>query len=102
MNASCGHITNLMIVTVVNVGIVRMRVLKRRMLMRMRVRFRAVPVEIVLVLVMAIVAVFVRMFHWKVFMLVFVRLGQMQPDPTAHERSRCPENRTRDITQHHQ
>ena len=91
-----------MIVTVVDVRIVRMRMLERCMFMRMGVRFRAIPVKIVLVLVMTIVAVFVHMFHWGVFMFVFVRFGQMQPNPATHERSRRPENRTRDITQHYQ
>ena len=53
---------------VVDVGIVRMLVLQRRVLVRMGVWFNPVPVEVMQMLVVRIVAVGVNMVHGQVFM----------------------------------
>ncbi len=86
-----GFSSSLVVVTVMDVGIMRMGVFQARVMVRMRVRFLAVPIEIVLMLVMAVVAVFMHMVHWRMGVLVFMGFGQVQPDAAAHQCRRRPE-----------
>ena len=52
---------------------------------QMAVRLGAIPVEIVLVLLMHVVNMWVGVFEWLVRVLMFVTLGQMQPNPNPHQ-----------------
>lgn len=52
----------------------------------MRMWLRAIPSKIMLVLVVGVMAVPVVVVNGVVFVLVFMRFGQMQPDPRSHQR----------------
>ena len=76
---------------VVDVGIVRMLVLQRRVLVRMGVWFNPVPVEVMQMLVVRIVAVGVNMVHGQVFMCMAMFFGQVQRNASGHQRGSKPE-----------
>ena len=67
-----------------NVGIMRVRMLKSVMPVRMRVRFSDLIVRGVFMLMMCIVRVFVLMRHWLMNMKVLVTFSQMQPHSNNH------------------
>lgn len=71
-------------VAVMDIGIMRMRVLEHPMLVRMHMRLHPIPVEIVQMLMMRIVAV--RMAVRQRFVDVFVAMcfRQVQPQSGAH------------------
>ena len=75
-------------VPVVDVRIMRMRVDQLLVAMPVGMWFAGWVVRTVSVLVMLIVGVKMFVFHWFVPVQVFVALGQMQPDPRAHQRGR--------------
>ena len=75
-------------VPVVDVRIMRMRVDQLLVAMPVGMWFAGWVVRTVSVLVMLIVVVKMFVFHWFVPVQVFVALGQMQPDPRAHQRGR--------------
>jgi len=78
-----------MAVPVVDVRIMRMRVDQLLVTMPVGMWFAGRIVRAVSVLVMLIVVVKMFVFHWFVPVQVFMALGQMQPDPSAHQRGRC-------------
>ena len=88
-----------MFMPMVDIGVVWMRVRHWLVSMRMRMRLRAVPVRAVFVLMMLVVAVGVRMIQALVRVIVFVPLGQVQPDPRAHQRRGNPEQHTGRLAQ---
>ena len=71
----------------VNVGIVRMRVLKAFVPVRMRVRLARRITRQVLMLVMLVVDMFMLVGHCLVYVPVFVSLGDVEPDADSHERT---------------
>ena len=76
-----------MLMAVVDVRVVRVGVSHRRVVVRMAVGFAGRIVRTVLVLVVFVVNVTVVVGHRLMVVFVFVPLGQVQPDPHAHERS---------------
>ncbi len=76
-----------------DVGEMRVRVRQRLVNVFVRVRLGRVNARRVRVLVMLVVGVVVRMFQPLMRVLVFVPLGQVQPDTDAHEYSRCDKQR---------
>ena len=78
-------------VPVMNVGEVWMRMRQRLVNMGMRVRLGRVNARRVRVWVMLIVGVAMRMLQPLVMMLVFVPLGEMQPNADPHQHSGEPE-----------
>jgi len=77
--------------TVMDVGIVRVRMLLWRVVMRMAVRLSSVPLEVVLVPVMLVVRMRMLVVLRLVAMPVLVALREMQPHAKRHERARDPE-----------
>ena len=67
-----------------NVGIMRVRMLKSVMPVRMRVRFSDLIVRGVFMLMMCIVRVFVLMRHSLMNVKVLVTFSQMQPHSNGH------------------
>jgi len=67
-----------------NVGIMRVRMLKSVMPVRMRVRFSDLIVRSVFMLMMCIVRVFVLMRHSLMNVKVLVTFSQMQPHSNGH------------------
>lgn len=80
-------------VPMVDVGVMRMFMRHGRVPMKMTVRFPPIPLEIVLMLVMQVVDVAVSVFHRFMRVFMSVALGQVQPDPQAHQAGRQPESR---------
>lgn len=73
-----------MLVLVVDIRIMLVRMPQAFMMVWMRMRLGTIPLEIMLVLVMGVVVVGVVVVHRLVLVLVFMRLGQVQPDTRAH------------------
>lgn len=92
----------LMFVTVMNVGIVRVRVPERRVVMKMRVGFSTIPFEVVSVLMMRIMDVLVRVGQRIVDVWVLVRFCKVQPEPPNHQCACGPEDHARDFRKHDQ
>lgn len=67
-----------------DVGEMRMRVGQRQMYMGMQMGLFTVPFKLVLMLMMRIMDVPMRMDNVIVSVLVFVPLGQVQPDAQSH------------------
>ena len=67
-----------------NVGIMRVGMLKSVMPVRMRVRFSDRIVGGVFMLMMRIVSVFVLVRHWLMNVEVLVTFSQMQPHSNGH------------------
>lgn len=67
-----------------DVGEMRMRVGQRQMCMGMQVGLFTVPFKLVLMLMMWIMGMPMRMDNVIVSVLVFVPLGQVQPDAQSH------------------
>ena len=80
-------------VSVVDVGIVGVRMREHRMPMRMRVRLDAVPAEVVRMPVMRIVAMPMRMLGRLVRVTVRMPFAQMEPNAECHQRGGRPERR---------
>ena len=78
--ASC-----LVIVTMMQVGIMRMAVDEPMVAMRVRMRLFPIPLLSVLVLVVFVVHVDMVMLHRLVNMRVLVPLADMQPNAERHE-----------------
>jgi hypothetical protein len=89
-----------MLVTVVDVRVMGMAVAQWCVMVRMSVRLDSVPIRIVFVLVVLVVAVLVQVRHWQVFVLMRMRLAQMQPNAAGHQRGCNPEQPARDFAQH--
>ena len=81
-----------MVVSVVDVRIVRMIVCQRRVGVLMRVRFTPVLINSVLVLVVLVVHVAVCMRHRLMGMQMLVAFGQVQPHACTHQSRRQPEH----------
>ena len=81
-----------MIVSVMNVRVMRMRVPHRKVFVRMTVRFARRVIRAVFVSMVFIVDVTMVVRHRLVVVFVLVTLGQMQPHSHAHEKSREEEN----------
>lgn len=80
-----------MVVTVVEVRIVRMAVAQATVLMVMAVRFAPVPSGCVLMPVVLVVDVLMTMHEVFVHMRVFVLLGKVEPDARGHQPRGDPE-----------
>ena len=81
--------------TMMDVGVVRMRVRHRIVPVRMRVRFLAVPFELVHMAMMGIVRVLVRVTRRLVRVRMRVALGDVQPHSGKHQDRGDPEQRAR-------
>lgn len=82
-----------MFVPMMNIGIMRVGVGHRLVNVAMTMRLRQVGSGRVFVLVVFIVNVAVRMFQPLVRVFVFMFLGQVQPDASAHEGRRYKKQR---------
>ena len=74
-----------MTVLVVHVGNVRMPMPHPRMPVRMHMRLAGRIIRQMLVLVMLVVHVSMCMLHWLMLVLMFVMLGEVQPDAAPHQ-----------------
>lgn len=83
------------VVTVMQVRVMRMAVPQAAVLMLVAVRLAAVPSERVLVPVMLVVHVLVVVRHLLMDVRVLVALRQVQPDAEGHEGRSDPERRGR-------
>ena len=93
-----GTVSPLMLMTVVDVGKVRMLVAYRLMHMPMRVRLAAV-IRSMLVLVMCIVDVPVMMGNGLVRVIMLMALGKVKPHADPHQHRRDPKERRRLIAE---
>lgn len=84
----------------VDVGIMRMLVLQRRVLVCMGVWFNPVPVEVMQVLVVRIVAVGVNMVQGQVLVGMAMFFGQVQPNANRHQCGGKPEQRAGRFAKH--
>ena len=80
-------------VPMVDVRVMRMRVLHRGVVVFVAVRLPRWIVRVVFVLVMLVVNVAVLVGHLLVLVLVAVLFAEMQPNPDRHERCRDEEPR---------
>ena len=91
-----------MLMAVVDVRVVRVRMLHGRVVVRVAVGFNGRIVQAVSVLVVFVVNVTVVVGHRLMGVFVVVPLGQVQPDPRAHQRSGQEECDRRPVGEDHQ
>ena len=85
---------------VVDVRVVRMAVLYGGVRVMVAVCTTSIPFCVVRMLVVLIVAVFMRMLHFLVQMVMRVVFGEMQPHAQPHQRRGDPKLHTRFFCEH--
>lgn len=88
----CGHVDELVSVTVVNIGKVWMLVRHLGVRVLVRMGLLPIPVKLVIVLVMIFMAVRVTVFQRLMGVQVFMAFCQMQPHTQPHQHAGNPES----------